>query len=208
MITIQELSLGNNIFSLGAVLGTNAQQQLVDNINKQCNGSSFFGSITDPFRTGFQNFMATIVEPIRAVQVQLSNVARKYIQQDYFRPIDSIEELKKGIPPCMELPIVYYQPIRTMLEEERIQGFGIDPSTLADEDPYESLLKSGKVMIHSTLVGKNGEYKIEWIEKSNDPELTFEEKIALDVTRQFIDDFLSNEDTSSMDPTDYPSLHS
>lgn len=207
MVQINELQLNTNILSLGAILGTSGQQDLINNINARCGGGSFFGSMADPFRTGFQSFMNTVIEPIRQVRQTLEQTASKLANPDRFRPITSMEDLQQGIPPCMHLGIVYYKPIRQMLEEERIDGFGIDPSTLMDEDPYESVINSGRVMIHSSLLGPNGEYTVTWTEKSIDPEISFEEKMALDLTRQYIDEFRMSEETKHLDFTSYPDLH-
>lgn len=207
LVQIQELQLNTNLLSLGAILGTSGHQDLIRNINAQSGAGSYFGSMSDPFRTGFQVFMSTVVEPIRQVQNTLLGTANKLLKQDVYRPITNVKELEEGIPPCMQLGVIYYQPIRQMLEEERIDGFGIDPKTLWDEDPYESVINSGRAIIHSSLLGENGEYDITWTEKSIDPEMTIEEKYALEMTRDFIDEFIEDEDTKHMDFTDFPSLH-
>lgn len=204
---ISELSLSSNILSIGSLLGSSGSQELIQSINHRCGGGSFFGSESDPLRTGFVNFMNTVIEPIRQVRMTMAATVNKLMKADVYRPIDSLKELEAGIPSCMQMGIVYYEPVRQMLEEERIDGFGIDPKTLEDEDPYASLIASGKVEIHSSLLNDKGEFEIQFTEKSTDPDLSFEEIRALDQTRQFIDQFLNDEITSSLDFTDYPNLH-
>ena len=44
-------------------------------------------------------------------------------------------------------------------------------------------------------------------EDNYSPVLTMEEKEAIRITREFIDQFMSDENTSCVDFTDYPSLH-
>lgn len=204
---LSELSLNTNILSLGGILGTTGSQQLINNINAQCGGASFFGSEQDPFRTGFHNFMTQIVQPIREAQIVMTQATQAILNPDVYRPIDSIEELEKGIPPCMQMGVIYYPPIRKMLEEERISGFGIDHKTLMKEDPYANVLKSGYVELHSTMLGPNGEYTIEFIDSTDDPELTFKDKDALRRTREYIDKFMREELTRETDFTNYPNLH-
>ena len=200
------LTLNTNQLSLSALLGTTSSQSLLDDVNARSGGNNFFGSVSDPFRTGFQNFMVNVVQPIREVGRRAASTAKKLFSQDVMRPIDSVEELKRGIPPCMQMPIAYYPPIRTMIEEERIDGFGIDPRHMDGEDIYQRPLNSGYAQIHSTLL-KNGEFKTVEYEDNYSPVLTMEEKEAIRITREFIDQFMSDENTSCVDFTDYPSLH-
>lgn len=207
MTSITELSLSNNIFSLGSLLGTTGSQELVQQINAACGGGSFFGGSSDPYREGFQHFMQQVIEPIRAVGIQLTNTVQQVLKPDVYRPIDSEKELSKGIPPCMQLGIIYYPPIRQMLEEERIDGFGIDPKTLQEDDPFEPVLKSDKAIIHSSTLGKDGSFTMTTYWASDAPELTQEQKWALEVTREFFGEFVTNDRTKVYDPTDYPSLH-
>lgn len=206
-MNISSLQLNTNILSLGALLGTSGHQNLIDSINARCGGSSFFGSMNDPFRNNFQSFMTTVIQPIREVQQQLAVTNMALTRADEYRPIESVEDLEKGIPPAMHLGIVYYSPIRKMLEDERIDGFGINPRTLMDEDPFESVLNSGRVEIHSSLLGKNGEYEVNFTEKTTDPIMSETDMDALRRTREFIDQFMQNEDTKACDFTNFPNLH-
>ena len=65
---LASLSLNSNLFSLGALLGTSGSADLISSINQRCGAGSFFGSMDDPFRAGYQAFMTSVVEPIRQVQ--------------------------------------------------------------------------------------------------------------------------------------------
>lgn len=208
MTQIRELQLNTNILSLGSILGSSGQQDLINNINAQCGGGSFFGSMIDPFRTNFQSFMQTVIEPIRQVQMTLANTAQKLLKPDVYRPITNREDLAAGIPPCMQLGLIYHPPLRQMLEEERIDGFGIDPKTLEVEDPFDAVLTSGRVEIHSDFLGTKGEYCIHHKETTTDPVLTESERMALILTRQYFDEFAMGEDTKHLDFTDNgQSLH-
>lgn len=208
MIELQSLSLDTNLLSLGAILGTSGSSELISNINQRCGSGSFFGSMEDPFRTGYQAFMTKIVEPIRHVQQTLFSTAKSLFHKDVYRPIDSRKELEKGIPPCMQLGIVYYAPIRRMLEEESIDGFGIDIKTLREDDPFEPVLNSDYVELHSDVLRGKGDFDMFHYEYSDSPELSDDEISALRKTREYIDRFIVEDETQCFDFTSFPDLHS
>lgn len=206
-MVLSEMSLGSNLFNVGAILGTSGSQDLVNQINARCGGGSFFNTEADPFREGFRLFMNQVVEPIRQVGAAVANVAQKLFRKDEIRPLTCEDDLR-WIPPSMHLPIIYFKPIRQMLEEERIEGFGIDPTTLCDEDPYEDLCKSGVVNIHSTWLEKDGSYQLNFYESTVDPDLTPEQIAAIRSSREFLEEFINNSLTEHYDPTNYPAIHS
>ena len=206
-MNIRELSFNSNLTSLGAILGTCGSQSLIDGINEQCGSGSFFGNMErDPFSTGFYNFMQQVIEPLRETKHLLETVSAQVQEPDVFKAITTVEELRKGIPPCMQLGVIYHPPVRQMLEEERIDGFGINPKTLEKKDPYEDLIKSGKWEGNSLDI--QGEWAgVTFYEKSTDPELTYEEIRCLEATRKFIDKFMADEETKHYDPTLATELH-
>ena len=204
---LASLSLNSNLFSLGALLGTSGSADLISSINQRCGAGSFFGSMDDPFRAGYQAFMTSVVEPIRQVQQTLASTAKALFNKDVYRPVDSRKELEKGIPPCMQLGIVYYAPIRQMLEEESIDGFGIDPKTLREDDPFEPLLESGYKELHSSVVNAKGEFEIVWHEYTDSPDLDEKEIEALRRTREYIDRFIVDDETQCFDFTSFPDFH-
>lgn len=206
-MNVSQLSLDSNILSLGAMLGTSGSQDLINNINSRCGGGSFFSEIADPFRQGFQNFMTQIVEPIRKVETALHSTAKALFCKDVYRPITSIKDLEKGVPPCMFSSIVYHAPVRKLLEEERIDGWGIKADDLEEGDIYANVLENGHVRFDSSTLDKNGEITIHFKESTEDPEVTYEDVQAIRATREFLDEFMSDEITSAIDPTAYPNLH-
>lgn len=204
---IQQVSLNSNMLSLGSILGTSGSQNLINSINAKCGGGSFFGTAADPFREGFQKYMTQIIQPIRSLQTSLSSVANKMFKNDIYRSITSVDDLE-WIPPKMQMPILYYPPVRKMLEEERIDGFGISAVDLADGDIYEDILKSGRVELTKDTLDKDGTFTVTIIDSTDDPEMTMEDKDAVIETREFLDKFLKDEETRALDPTSYPDLHS
>ena len=203
---IQSMQLDTNLVNLSSLLGTRGHQEVLQSINQNA-GGSYYGSETDPFRQGYQVFMTNVVEPIRQAGTKLFNTVNNFIIDDKIRCIDSVAELKRGIPPKMQLPIIYYEPVRAMLDDGAIDGFGIDPSRLAKDDPYADMCKSGVVDINPDTVNAKGEYEVEFIWNGDDPDLTPEEIMDLTLTREFIDKFLKDETTKYLDVTNYPELH-
>lgn len=206
-MNVTELTMDTNILSLGGILGTSGSKALIDNINQATGGASFFGSDSDPFRQGFTNFISQVVTPIREAQQTLMMTASAVLKPNRYRPITSLEELDKGIPPCMMLSVLYQPDLKKMLDEERIDGFGIDPKTLMDEDPFAGVLENGYVEIHSSMLGPKGEYTIKRVEATDDPPLSADDVEALRETRHFIALFVRDELTKALDFTNYPNLH-
>lgn len=204
---MEALSLDSNMFSLGALLGTSGSQQLLQTINNKYGGGSFFGSMEDPFRSGYSAFMNTIVQPLRAVQKAVASTAKALFSKDKYRAIDSRKELEKGIPPCMQLGIIYYPPIRKMLESESIDGFGFKPEELREDDPYQPLLDNGYKEFSSDTL-KDGKLELNWYEYTDSPELEDDEIKALRKTREYIDRFIVDDETQCFDFTSFPDLHS
>lgn len=204
---LENMSFDSNILSLGSLLGQTGTPAVIQQINESCGGGSFFGSASDPFREGYKNFISKVVQPIQQIGQTVAATAKGMFLPDVIRPINSMKELERGITPAMHLPIIYYAPIRQMLEEERIQGFGIDPANLEDEDPYESVLNSGVVEVHTSTLNANHAVDVTWTIKTTDPKLTEEEKDAIRETREYIDTFLEDDLTQCLDFTSYPNLH-
>jgi hypothetical protein len=202
---LDSLTLNTNLLSISTLLGTTSSQALIDDINARSGATSFFSTVDDPFKSNFQHFMNNVVQPFREVGRLAEATARKVFQRDIIRAIDSEKELKKGIPPCMQMPIIYHPRIRRMLEEERIDGFGINPKDLEPEDIYEATLENGYVDLCN--VGEDGTFVVKHIETNEFPELSYEEAEKIRITREFIDQFIDDETLGVMDFTDYPSLH-
>lgn len=205
---VEQLSLNDNLLDLGCLLGTAGRQELISSINQQCGGASFFGSEMDPYRSSYATFMNTIVRPLKDARMGLNGIKNTLTNVDAFRSIDSVEKLEQGIPACMRVPILLYKPMRKMLEEDRIDGFGIKASDLPDEDMYGRMIANGTIDIHSTNIDKEGKFTLESTYVTTDPVVTSDELDNIEDTRTFIDKFLESEDTRHCDFTDYPSLHS
>lgn len=201
------MTLDSNVFSLSSIMGTSSQQSVIDAVGARCGGGSFFNTNQDPFRTGFEHFMQQVVLPTQQVKITLANTAKSIMMDDRIRPINSLEALSAGIPPAMYMPILYYAPIRALLEQGSITGFGIRPEDLEEEDPYEIPLANGYVRELRDAVDDDG-LEIQFCEvlSSDAMDLSDDEIDDIQETRDFIDKFLSDEDTAYMDFTDFPDI--
>lgn len=205
---ISTMSLDSSILDLGALLGTNGSDTLIRNINQRCGNQNFFGSEDDPFREGFRNFMHEIVQPLRDMGRAIEKATAKIFDRDQYTPIVSRNDLKH-IPPCMHLPLIYSHPLRKLLEEERIDGWGINPKDLEEEDPYERCLNSG-AEIHSSTLSKDGEYELHIALEGNDEDPAYianpSDRAIVRSAREYIKMFLEDPETKHLDPTDYPNI--
>ena len=203
---IDTLRVNSNLFSLGSLLGGNSQQMLLNNLESTTGGRSYFGSEADPMREGYQTYMTHIVEPIRQSAEELKAIAVGYECFDEYREISSMDELMRGVPPCMRMGIVTYEPLRDMFNEGRIDGFGFKPEELPINDPFENACESGKIRYTADDI-KDNKIDVEYKRDSDDRELTPEQALALSSTRDYIDEFMDNPKTRHLDFTDPTSLH-
>lgn len=204
---VHQVILDSGLVDAGALLGTTGRQDLINDINSRCGGSSFFGSEHDPYRDSYSVFMSTVVNPLREARDKLIATSNTLFRMDRYRAITSVAELEQGIPPSMHMGIVMYEPVRKMLEEERIDGFGIKPNELPDEDVFGRLIRNGTVHLYNGCLDKDSQYVITDEVTSLDPEIDREDLDMLQDTRDFIDKFMKDENTKYMDFTDYPNLH-
>lgn len=199
----RKIDLSTNAFSLGSILGTASSSDFIKQINASTGGSTYYGDMSDPYRNSYIHFMQNIVQPIRDTQVKLQAAKMTVEQPDVYRCIDSIEELERGVPPCMWPGILTYEPIRKLAVNNKIEAFGVDVSNYPTDDMYGRVLNSGMVEITpSTLV--SGGVEIIWEERTTDPVLSIDEIEYLVDTRAFLHQFLMSEATEHIDPTSIP----
>lgn len=188
------------------LLGTTGTRETIELINREIGGGGYFGSEADPFRTGYKTFMTQVIEPIRNAAFYVAATAKKLMDPDQIKPIVTMDDLER-IPPSMHLPILTYQPVRSLLKAGRIDGFGYTIDQLPEEDVYGRLINNGTTSLHIDDYRDHKEelieYTLEWEWASDDPDLSFDEMDYIADTRAFLDYVLEHTD---VDPTDAPSL--
>ena len=201
----RQISLDTNLFTTGALLGTSGTSQLIKQINDQSGfNSNYYGTSNDLFGTTYRNFMSGVIQPARQAQVMLQQAQMAVNLPDVSRPLDSVAEFEKGVPPCMYDGILMYPPIRKLAEDNRIEAFGIDVMTYPVEDSYGRLINNGTVVLTADKFQDDGTVEFVWEWKSTDPDITQEALDDLEVTRLYLEQFLNSDDTHHLDPTSLP----
>lgn len=187
----------DRIPSIGAILGTQGQKDVLDEINMELGSSSFFGSTDDPFADQHQYFVNKVIAPIQLVAQQFKQSFKELRVPDFnaIRPIISIKDLEDGIPECMWVPVAMHPVIRQFGEQHRVDLFGMDVKNLPEENVYQRLIDNGvAVLTPESLKENNGKYTIEFTFSTDDPKLTDDELEAIRDTYDFIDLFYSDLD--------------
>lgn len=186
----------SGIPNYGAFLGSSASSELLASINEQA-GSTFFGTT---FQDTTAAFMRDIIAPMQAAVGQVRQVAEVLLNPDHIRPLIRPEDFWI-VPPCMQLPILLYAPVRDLFDRGRVEGFGYNADYLPEEDLYAHILASGRVEDVGAAMDKDGMVRFHWEMRSDDPELSEDEIRSIRTTRENIDRMLASTD---YDPTSYP----
>lgn len=206
-ITYKRVDLSNNIFSPGSFLGSTASQSLIQDINLMGGGQIYFGSANDPFKESHQMFLNNIIQKLDEVDREIVAADAVIKLQDIMKPIVSVDDINRGIPPCMYQPILSFDPIRTLHRNGLIQGFNI-PSEEVEFDVFGNMLPHHEFIIDPDKT--NGVVSTEYLDIEPDTDEYREMKDdAIDIvtrTREFLTSFLRGEYTKRLDPTSIPGL--
>lgn len=184
--------------SLGAMIGSTHSSEVLERLNMASGGGVIFGQPGDPIRDRYQALKTVLMDNLSLADTAVTQIRETVVHPDRMVPITSVEAVQ-NIPPCMKLPFVMYDPIRTLLQDGRIDGFGIDPRFLLEEDVYGRLINNGKVDISA------GDKEFIWLWRTDDPKVTEEDLEAVEATRGWIDRWLLKEmqpGGTYRDPTD------
>lgn len=198
MLQITQL---NEVPSVGALLGGRGSQELLNSINRSLGTNSFFGSNDDRYGHQHQNFVTKFIEPIRKANSMITNLSDRLVNNNYFRPLTTPEELN-ACPPCMMPSLLTHEPLYKLFRQGRVTGWGYVPEALVDaKEQYTRLVETNGTIWYetgSTNLRDNDEFWDETtVHYGIDPMLTFEDRIAIEETREFIDKILKE---SEMDP--------
>jgi hypothetical protein len=187
--------------SAGALLGTAGTADLVRSINDSMGGSSMMANIHHTMRDISNSFVERVLRPIQRGREVVARQVNILMNPDVIRPLTHRTDFA-AVPPCMYDAIVMFPPVRSLLEQGRISGFGYNPDHLPKEDTWGRLIDNGTIYdARNAPRDAEGRIYIDWEWRSTDPKVTDDELDAVERTRQAIAWMLSNTD---LDPTDYP----
>jgi hypothetical protein len=184
--------------SPGALLGTTGSTDLVRSINDSLGcGSPLMAAARDIWQESTAYFVENVLRPIQRGREEVMQRVNVLMNPDVIRPLITNIDFT-AIPPCMYEPIIMYAPLRHLLEEGRINGFGFDPAFLPSEDVYGRLIDNG-TCDHEP--DENGKKWMTWTWRSTDPKVSEAELDYIEMTRMSITRLL---ETTKFDPTDMP----
>ena len=184
--------------SAGALLGTTGSADLVRSINDSLGGSNLASALQESWREASAFFRNEVLAPIQAGSAMIAQRVNILMNPDVIRPlIDNIDFT--AIPPCMYEPIILFPPVRALLEQGRISGFGFDPQHLPTEDVWGRLIDNGTCYDVLNNLDADGRMRLIWEFRSTDPKVSFAELDAIELTRKSIERLIN---TTRLDPTD------
>lgn len=186
----------------GMLLGHSAPRSVLDSINARFSGGGVnFGSAGDTFASAYSTFQNAFVQTANATLDMLKKAKALVIDRDKMVYIVKEEDLE-SVPPSMYGPILTYEPIRNWHLSGAIDGWGVDPQELPDEDPYHNTIHRGYM---ETDHEGNFPKTVEWVWTTDDIDLSPEECDMVMDARRFIENFVLNEqrDDTLRDPTGY-----
>lgn len=200
MIVRPPLSLAD-MPSVGMLTGTTGAAQMLEAINASYGPTSYFDSVHNPYRDIAERWHREVLAPLQATANQLTVVGAALFSPDRIVPLLRLEDFAH-VPASMHLAILTHAPVRRLLEQGRIDGFGYAPEHLPDEDVHGRLINNGRVSdILAHVDPATGYAPLVWHWKCDDPELSIEEIDYIEQTRRTVDRLLAETD---YDPTCYP----
>ena len=187
--------------SVGALLGSRGNAELLQAINRNLGSTSFFGSTDDKYAAQHRSFIQRFIDPIREANRQIVNLSTRLVSADMYKPLLTPEDLR-NCPPCMMVPILTYQPVYTLLKQGRISGWGYEPENLTDAvEQFDRLIDTNGVINYGIdKPNSDNEYRdVDVFVYGIDPDITFEDRCAIEETREYVDKILNE---SELDPTD------
>jgi hypothetical protein len=188
----------DTIPSLGALFGTTASSELIDEINNSLPNSGVFGSSLDPFKEQYNIFNDQIIQPILQTQERLQDIyVVSTLSEDQIVSIWSYDQLQYELPQSMQLPILLYPPVMNLYLSDQIVGY--DEYEIDKENPPNDLYGDMIKGIVQDMEYDQEEGYISTHYCENDWDLNYDELEDIIETREFIDEVL---ETTDLDPTD------
>lgn len=200
------IGLGQAI-PLSVFTGSTGMQDVIEHMNAKWHtqGSGvIFGE--GVFGERYRAFTDLVSNRQSAAIAMVEKTIQSVACPDMFQVIDSREALEH-VPPCMYIPLLTHAPLRKLLEEGRIGGWGVKPEELPEEDVAGRLMNNGRFDTMNKEWMNDPEAGVSYVFKSGDPDYTIEQLNMIETSRWFIDEFLEQSlgpNGDNVDPTDIP----
>jgi len=200
----------NAVPSIGALLGSRGSDELIRAINHNLGSASYFGSSNDRFSHLQNQFMDMYVRPIKQANSLISTCTDRFLgKEDTYRVVDTIAKFK-DVPPCMQLPIVTYDPLYNLLKKGAIVGYGYDADEITEQkEMFDRLCyHNGHVdYADDNVYKRDEELNFTYVEevhefKGTDIELTPDQISFIQDTRAAIDHLLKETELDLTYPTE------
>lgn len=173
--------------TVGMILGTQGAREILDRINATFGSGVIFGQMGDPFANRYQSFMDNVVNVVAKTGQLIDTAKNLLLHNEPIHPVTTVDDLF-NMPACMRIPILTMPEVRTLLKDNRIDGWGMTDEQLPIEDIAGRLINNGT----AELTGPNAKMELEWVWKSSDPDYTLEELDDLEISRRFVRFYLQN----------------
>lgn len=200
------IGLGQAI-PLSVFTGSTGMQDVIEHMNAKWHtqGSGvIFGE--GVFGERYRAFTDLVSNRQSAAIAMVEKTIQSVACPDMFQVIDSREALEH-VPPCMYIPLLTHAPLRKLLEEGRIGGWGVKPEELPEEDVAGRMMNNGRFDTMNKEWMNDPEAGVSYVFKTGDPDYTIEQLNMIETSRWFIDEFLEQSlgpNGDNVDPTDIP----
>lgn len=196
---------------LGMFTGHTGNQAVFDRLNAQWSEAAgvMFGTGPSALGARYDAFTKKIRSLDDQSAAAISRASIAVLHPDRITLIDSPEMLE-NVPACMQIGILTMPRVRELLNEGLIYGWGIEPEHLPEEDVVGRLVENGTWRYNDPRHPdpehiEQGLLKYEY--RSDDPMYTVDELRILRSSRDWVDDFLTEQlcdEEGGMDITDLP----
>ena len=192
---------------LSVFTGSTGMQDVIEHMNAKWHtqGSGvIFGE--GVFGERYRAFTDLVSNRQSAAIAMVEKTIQSVACPDMFQVIDSREALEH-VPPCMYIPLLTHAPLRKLLEEGRIGGWGVKPEELPEEDIAGRMMNNGRFDTMNKEWMNDPEAGVSYVFKTGDPDYTIEQLNMIETSRWFIDEFLEQSlgpNGDNVDPTDIP----
>lgn len=183
-------------------VGNYAPSHVLEQINRDMGAERIhFGSVGERFNSLFNTFDNLFVKTLNTAKIMIDQT-KKVIQGTVTMiPILTEDDLYI-VPENMHIPLLAYEPLRKLHVEEKIDGWGVSPDWVPNDDPWKPVLEFGYIET-DPITGDLPE-EVFWQWSTHDPELSDSEVEALRESRRYFETMIAQElgkDGQMRDPT-------